>query len=126
MLISPQKPKTLTDNISSRVKVRVTKKEPDALKLLCGEHVQTEPDGTQFFIIPAHQGERVKEMFVKYEVGEEFLPDEEIEKLRTPKVVPEVKAEHHGDHHEKKVRGNPNWKKKETSDPGMSESGDSD
>lgn len=117
MLIT-QKPKTLTDNISSRVKVKVVKTENDALKLLCGEYVQKDENGVEYFIIPAHQAQYVSEVFTKYKVGEEYLPDEELEKLRTPKVSEP--------NQEKKIRGNPNWKKKEIAETNITEDGDSE
>lgn len=72
--------KNITDDFLSKVKVRVDKKQPDDRTSLCGEPVQTDEEGRQFFIIPAHQADYIKDTFSYYEVGEQF-----IEEKGTPK-----------------------------------------
>lgn len=59
---------------AKQVKVKVTKKEGDGRVLLCGEQMQVDEDGKEFFIIPAHQSEYIKNT-TGYDVSEEFVSE---------------------------------------------------
>lgn len=113
MLLKTEKTKTLIDQISSSVKVKITKPEPDALRSLFGEPVKTDEDGREFFLVPAHTAQYARETFPKYSISDEFLPDEEIGKLKeksdeNKKAGPSFNKQ--------KKRGNPNWVKKENTE----------
>lgn len=77
---------TTEDKIIARFRVKVTKTQPDDRSSLCGEPAQTGPDGKQFFIIPAHQADYIKQIFPQYEVSEPGLPEE-----LTQKTAPKEK-----------------------------------
>lgn len=66
---------SLIEDFKSQVKVKVTKRDSDGRVLLCGEPVQTDEDGKQFFIIPAHQAEYIKATCIGWDVSEEFVPE---------------------------------------------------
>lgn len=99
----------LSNQISSKIKKKVFKKEPDNLRCLCGDPVQYDENGNEYFVIPASFGDYVKKTFPNYTVGDEFLPEADIATIAKPEVksVAEEKKEA-----EKKKRGNPNWGKK--------------
>ena len=65
----------LTQEILNKVKVKVYKKTPDDRTSLCGEPVQSDENGREYFIIPSHQAEYISLVFRHYEVGEEFIPE---------------------------------------------------
>lgn len=67
--------RSLTDEMLGKIKVKVYKKVPDDRTSLCGEPVQVDDKG-EYFVIPAHQAEYIKQIFKQYEVGEEFIPEE--------------------------------------------------
>jgi hypothetical protein len=100
---------TLTNKISSKIKVKVFKSEPDSLRSLYGEPVQSDAEGNEYFVVPAHLSDYTSRVFPKYTVGDEFLPDNDLEKLAKTetKSITEEKVEA-----EKKKRGNTNWGKK--------------
>lgn len=111
---------SFTDKISQFVKVKVTKKEPDAKTLLCGEHVQTDANGNEFFIIPEHQAKYVSDLFPNYTVSKGYLPQQEISKLSEESAknadvaMVKTEAETEGDTvatPTKKPRGNPHWRR---------------
>lgn len=100
---------TVKKPISSKLKVKVFKSEPDNLRRLCGEEVQIDDEGNEYFVIPSCFGELMSKQYPRYSVGEEFLPQADIDSLAKPeaKSIIEEKKEA-----EKKKRGNPNWGKK--------------
>jgi hypothetical protein len=118
MLLKKERQTTLSEDISARVKVKVLKPEPDALRHLYGEHVQTDEHDQEYFVVPAHQAKYTREVFPRYTVSDEFLPDEEIDKLRVKSK--EVKIEQNTQKQTeteegvvvKKKVGNPNFGKK--------------
>lgn len=67
----------IADKILNKVKVRVYKVTHDDRVSLCGEPVQTDKEGRQYFDIPAHQADYIKAVFPQYEVGDEFMPEKE-------------------------------------------------
>ena len=104
---------SFSDKISGFSKVRVTKPEPDALRSLCGEKVQIDKDGNEFFLIPEHQAKYQAELHPAYKVSKGFLPKELLDKLQeeSGRNAGEVTGEDEASV-PKKHRGNPNWGKK--------------
>ena len=80
---------SISDSIAARIKVKVYKplKNPDDRLSLCGEPVQTDEEGRQFFIIPSHQAKYQKELHAHYEFGEEFEIEEKKKAGRPAKEV---------------------------------------
>ena len=123
--------KKRSESLSNKLRVKVTKTRPDNLRHLCGEEVQVDEKGNEYFIIPASCGEYVGKVFTAYTLGEEFLPEEEILKLKEKKTVPTIdetfppddenpkydKEEHFSENIGKRKPGNPNWGKKATLAP---------
>lgn len=70
----------LAEEFAKKVFVRVTKKENDARTLLCGEEMQYDDNGRQFFFIPAHQKEYIRATIPGYEIGEEIIKDDAVKK----------------------------------------------
>ena len=69
---------SLTEKLVDKIKVKVTKLLPDGRKKLCGEDVQSDGKGKEYFIVPGHQAAYLKTMFHgQYVIGEEFIPKEE-------------------------------------------------
>lgn len=101
---------TLMEQLSTSVKIKVTKPEPDALRSLYGEPVQIDEDGVEFFVVPAHLSQYTRDVFPKYVISKDFLPDDEIMKLKTKSE--EAKKEAATTPPQAKKRGNPNWVKK--------------
>lgn len=66
---------TTEEKIISRFRCKVTKRTPDDRARLCGEKVQSAPDGTQFFLIPAHQADYIKGIFSQYDVSDPYIPE---------------------------------------------------
>lgn len=109
------------DSISVRLRRKVYKPEPDALRFLCGDEVKEDEEGRQYFEIPSAFAEYVGKVFTRYEVGDEFLP----ENKDTLKAVPHRSVEITESNIENqptdpllciaKKRGNPNWGKKKES-----------
>lgn len=65
--------KSISEAILAKVKVRVTKTVRDDRKTLCGEPVQFDQDGNQFFVVPGHQADYVKNLFPRYAISDEFI-----------------------------------------------------
>lgn len=122
MLLKTKEHKTtLSEDISARVKVKVSKPEPDALRSLYGEPVIVDENDQEYFIVPAHKAQYTREVFPKYIVSEEFLPDSEINKLRDKSKniqTEQPKSEESTQENPPTVkkRGNPNWSKKHVDD----------
>lgn len=55
------------------LKVKVTKNFPDGRVILCGEPVQVDESGNEFFVIPQHQAEYIKTSCPGWTVSEEFV-----------------------------------------------------
>lgn len=100
---------TLTNKISSKIKVKIFKKEPDNLQSLLGERVKTDEQGNEYFVVPASFGEYIAKVFPNYTVGDEFLPESDLATLAKPEIKSIVEEKKEA---EKKKRGNPNWGKK--------------
>lgn len=119
---------SFSDKISAFVKVKITKKEPDAKTSLCGEKVQIDKNGNEFFVIPEHQAKYISETFPNYTVSKGFLPQASLDKINSESELNEsiIDTVHIGtpdlateDNEEeethtitispKKQRGNPNW-----------------
>ena len=119
---------SFSDKISSYVKVKVSKPQPDALTSICGERVQTDKDGNEFFIIPEHAAKYQKEIHPVYTFSKGFLPQDAYAKLNAesnvntpvigeePVAVPIKAADPLPPIPPRKSRGNPNWGKKRTMD----------
>lgn len=129
---------SFSDKISGFSKVKVMKPEPDALRSICGEKVQTDKDGNEYFLIPEHQAKYQAELHPGYKFSKGFLTKETLAKLNaesernalvqniddateqddTPDSpstdLPEgtVIPQEIPKHPVKKHRGNPNWGKK--------------
>lgn len=128
---------SFSDRISSHVKVKVTKKEPDAMNSLCGSPVKTDENGNEYFIIPEHQASYIGQVFPKYTVSKGFLPPDALANLNAEseankQSVGYIRQEGEKDEDEEgevstlpegtvisqelpskpKARGNPNWRKK--------------
>lgn len=60
--------------VNARMKVYAYKNEenPDGRETLCGEARQFDENGREFFIVPAHQKEYLKQILPSYEYSEEF------------------------------------------------------
>lgn len=57
-------PSSVTALILAKMKVKVTKKVKDDRKSLCGEPlIQKDDDDPGYFLIPAHQGDYIKDLF---------------------------------------------------------------
>ena len=72
---------SITDKIQARIKVAAYKPEnnPDNRMTLCGEPLQRDEYGREFFIIPGHCAEHHKKLFPSYEFSEEFeVKDDEV------------------------------------------------
>ena len=69
---------SISDKIQARIKVAAYKpeKNPDNRTSLCGEPMQVDEDGREFFIIPGHCAEHHKKLFPSYEFSEEFEIEE--------------------------------------------------
>ena len=65
---------SISDKIASRIKVAAYKPvdNPDNRLSMCGELMQTDEDGREFFVIPAHAAEMHAKLFPSYEFSEEF------------------------------------------------------
>lgn len=74
---------TILDKLAARARVRVYKSAPraDDRTTLCGEELEQGKDAdgndTEFWTIPAHQGDYINGAFNQYTVSEPFLPGEE-------------------------------------------------
>lgn len=64
----------ISDKIAARIKVACYKPadNPDNRTSMCGEPMQIDEDGREFFVIPSHAAELHKKLFPTYEFGEEF------------------------------------------------------
>lgn len=66
----------LAEQLVEGIKVKVYKKNADGRRSLCGEKVQVDGKGREFFAIPGHQRDYIKSLFEgQYEIGEEYLPE---------------------------------------------------
>ncbi|GEM_PF-3213508 len=74
----------IAESVLSKVKVRFYKKTEDDRTSLCGEPMQIDEKGREFFEIPAHQADYISKVFPHYEMGEEFIPEKK-EKVETSK-----------------------------------------
>ena len=99
-----KKKQSASEKYLGSLRVMVTKPVPDSRNSLCGEPVQTDGEGNQFFIIPAHQAAYQKAIHPQYVFGEEFVPGQkpEVDKETEEQIV-------------KAKRGNPNWVKNQVS-----------
>lgn len=75
---------SLAEQLASKIKVKVTKPEPDDRISLAGEVFSLDGEGKWSCLIPASGKSYFKQLFPHYEFGEEFLPEEK-------KVEPEKK-----------------------------------
>jgi len=121
MLKTSQLGKPKRVSLNDLAKVRVSKPEPDNLKMMCGEPLQIDEKGNEYFVIPAHQAEYVSKIFSRYQVSDEFLPDDVVETMQGKKQPDVVIPVSEGNiietpqmHVEVKKRGNPNWGKKDS------------
>jgi len=75
--------------IANRTKVKVFKPVDrlDDRLTLCGEHVQHDDEGRQFFIVPAHAVEYQSKLHPHYEFGEPYV--EEVEKKKAGRPAKE-------------------------------------
>lgn len=112
---------SFSDRISAHVKVKVTKKEPDANRFLCGDPVKIDKEGNEYFIIPEHQAKYIAETFPRYTVSKGYLSPDALADLNAESSSNKQSAEEGEDpaltdsqelpvNH--KPRGNPNWRKK--------------
>ena len=62
----------IEDRISAKLKCRAFKnrENPDARESLCGEPLQRDKDGREFFEVPGHQREYLKKLLPSYEITE--------------------------------------------------------
>lgn len=74
------------NNLANKMKVKVYKPEDrlDDRPTLCGEPVQFDDDGRQFFTIPAHQADYQSKLHPHYEFGEAFIDEEPKKKPGRP------------------------------------------
>lgn len=65
---------TIEEKVQARIKCKAYKNKdnPDDRMSLCGEPVQTDKKGRQFFVIPGHQREYLKKLLPSYEFGESY------------------------------------------------------
>ena len=65
---------SISDKSQSRIKVAAYKPAdtPDNRTSRCGEPLQYDEDGREFFVIPGHCAEMHKKLFPTYEFSEEF------------------------------------------------------
>jgi hypothetical protein len=81
--------KTVQDKMIERFKVKVIKTSPDDRSSLCGEPMQKDADGTQYFLIPGHQADYINRMFPNYQVSEPFIPGVDLESALEMQEKPE-------------------------------------
>lgn len=64
--------------VQNRMRVKVVKPadQLDDRLSLCGEPVQTDEDGNQYFVIPAHQAEYQMKLHPHYIFGEPYIEEE--------------------------------------------------
>lgn len=70
------------NELTNRMKIRVYKpvdRLDDRLSL-CGDKVQYDDEGRQFFIIPAHAADYQSKLHPHYEFGEPYIDGEELKK----------------------------------------------
>ena len=110
---------SFSDRISGHVKIKVTKKEPDANRSLCGDPVKIDKEGNEYFIIPEHQGKYISELFPRYSVSKGYLPADALANLSVESEENKQSVEEEAntdsppeEHVNPKPRGNPNWRKK--------------
>lgn len=68
------------EEYAAKCVVKVVKSDNDARTILCGEEVQVDKDGKQFFIIPAHQASYIKNTCPGWTVTDEFVFEDEKKK----------------------------------------------
>lgn len=73
------------DKVNRSIKCRAYKNEesPDGRESLCGERVQVDENGREFFEIPGHQREYISKLLPSYDVTEAY--DTRDEKPTVPK-----------------------------------------
>lgn len=76
---------SIADEYLSKIKVKVTRKENDGRKNLCGEPFNEEE---QCWYIPAHQAEYAKNAYAKYTVHPEAISTT-LKQEKTPKETAE-------------------------------------
>lgn len=65
---------SIEDKISARIKCRAYKnaESPDARESLCGEKVQMDEEGREYFEIPGHQREYLSKLMPSYTFSEAY------------------------------------------------------
>ena len=107
-----KKKQSASEKYLGSLRVMVTKPVPDSRNSLCGEPRQTDGEGNEFFIIPAHQAAYQKAIHPQYEFGEEFVPGDSTLFVNSVLKKAEERANEPEEQPVKPKRGNPNWSKK--------------
>lgn len=65
---------TIEDKVNQRIKCRAYKNEenPDGRESLCGEPLQRDKDGREFFEVPGHQRDYLVKLLPSYEITESY------------------------------------------------------
>lgn len=65
---------SIEDMISAKIKCKAYKNQenPDGRESLCGEPLQTDENGREFFEIPGHQRDYLRKLFPSYEFSESY------------------------------------------------------